>query len=49
MMKELIKFKNSIPKQTETTKKSFQTFFKNLNPPIFTGDCIDYLEWKTKW
>ena len=28
---------------------TFQTFFKKLSPPTFTGDCLDYLEWKTKW
>ena len=28
---------------------SFQTFFKKLDPPKFTGDCLEFLEWKTKW
>ena len=28
---------------------SFQTYFKKLDPPIFSGDCLDYIEWKTKW
>ena len=28
---------------------TFQTFFKKLDPPKFTGDCLEYLEWKTKW
>ena len=48
-VQELIKLKNSISKSLETKEKSFQTFFKKLSPPTFSGDCIDYVEWKTKW
>ena len=29
--------------------KKEQTFLKKLDPPKFSGDCLDYLEWKTKW
>ena len=47
-VQELIKLKNSISKSLETKEKSFQTFFKKLSPPTFSGDCIDYVEWKTK-
>ena len=38
-------------KTTGATSKSasFQTFFKKLDPPKFLGDCLEYLEWKTKW
>ena len=38
-------------KSTGATSKSasFQTFFKKLDPPKFLGDCLEYLEWKTKW
>ena len=48
MIQELIKLKNSIPKP-EAKERSFQTYFKKLDPPTFSGDCIDYIDWKTKW
>ena len=48
-VEELIKLKNIISKSMETKEKSFQTFFKKLSPPTFSGDCLDYVEWKTKW
>ena len=51
------KLKNSLTKSVQTTTEvsgkkdstSFQAYFKKMSPPTFSGDCIDYLEWKTKW
>ena len=31
------------------SNKTFQTFFKKLDPPTFSGDTLDYVEWKAKW
>ena len=30
-------------------RSDFSTFFKKQDPPKFLGDCLEYLEWKTKW
>ena len=51
------KLKNTLTKAVQPTTEvsgkkdstSFQAYFKKMSPPTFSGDCIDYLEWKTKW
>ena len=45
-----LRYKLQPIKSTGATSKSasFQTFFKKLDPPTFLGDCLEYLEWKTK-
>ena len=50
------KLRNKINKKIKpefSTSKSknstFQTFFKKLDPPKFDGDCLEYIEWRTKW
>ena len=38
------------PDATNQQKQnSFQTFFKKMHPPKFDGDCLEYVEFKTKW
>ena len=38
------------PKVSKDKKKSnFMTIFKKRDPPKFTGDHLEYLEWKDKW
>ena len=33
----------------DSSKSSFSTHFKKMDLPKFSGDCLDYIEWKTKW
>ena len=28
---------------------AYQTLFKKISPPTFSGDALDYIEWKLKW
>ena len=35
--------------QPSSHKSGYQAFFKKQDPPKFDGDCLEYLEWKTKW
>ena len=32
-----------------SSKSSYNTFLKKQDPPKFSGDCLDYMEFKRKW
>ena len=53
---EVNKLKNKVTKivkpieaQNQKGLSTYQAQFKKSDPPKFSGDCLDYLEWKTKW
>ena len=34
---------------TQQSKSSSQTFLKKRDPPVFKGDCLEFLDFQRKW